>query len=163
MFGVSALEMEKKDDDFRDVEMFPVPLEEEVVPPDEFVREIYNLAAKRAHRDPSKGIYPSDLLYDMIPQVLKDESIVWWMCDTHPIALMLLENDVNSDGEYEELASMRSALGKIIIYTDDMVKECRDCIIELCRQFKLEILEEPQEIIVERGEEKCDNNNNNTT
>lgn len=152
MFGVSSLELSKKDDDFRDVEMFPVALdepEEEVVPPDEFVREIFDLACKRCHRDPEKGIYPSDLLYDMVPQVIKDESIVWWMSQSHPIALMLLENDISSDGHYEELATMKSDLGKIIIYSDDMVKECRDCIIDLCHQFRLNILEEGQEIVVE--------------
>ncbi len=157
MFGPSSLEKSKKDDDFRDIEMFPVSLEEEeeVVPPDEFVREIYSLAARRAHRDPEKGIYPSDLLYDMIPQVLKDETIVWWMCSSHPIALMLMENDQTSGGQYEELALWKSALGKIIIYSDDMVKECRDCLIELCRQFKLNVLEEI-EIVVDSGEPKQD-------
>lgn len=158
MFGVSEVEKAKKDDDYRDIEMFPVSLddeEEEVVPPDEFVREIYSLAAKRAHRDPEKGIYPSDLLYDMIPQVLKDDTIVWWMCNSHPIALMLMENDQNSGGQYEELAMMKSALGKIIIYSDDMVKECRDCLIDLCHQFKLNVLEEI-ELVVESAEPKED-------
>jgi len=154
MFGATSLEMTKKDDDYRDVEMFPIPLEEEeeeeVVPPDQFVREIYDIAAKRGHRKLADGIYPSDLLYDMIPQVLNDgETTVWWMSQNHPIALMLLENDINSDGQYEELASMKSNLGKVIIYPDDMVKECRDCLINLCREYSLDILEEPQEIVIE--------------
>lgn len=154
MFGATSLELSKKDDDFlRDLEMMPIPIDEEVVPPDQFVREIYEIATKRAQRD-KDGIYPSDLLYDMIPQVLKDDSIVWWMSQTHPIALMLLENDMTSDGQFEELASMKSELGKIIIYSDEMVKECRDCIINLCHEFRLPIREEPQEIVIEDGDNK---------
>lgn len=109
---------------------------EEEVPPDQFVREIFDIAAKRHQRDASKGIYPSDLLYDMIPMTLSGGECVWWMSQSHPIALMLIEN------ELEEISSMASPLGKVIIYSDEMVRECRDCLVELCQKYGLEILDE---------------------
>lgn len=142
------MEMAKKDDDvFFDVEIQKD--QDEEVPPQEFVKEIYAIAKKR-HQRSDEGIYAADLLYDMIPAPLMNGKIVWWMAQTHPIALMLLENNVNSDGLYTELSSMKSTLGHVVIYSDDMVKECRDCLVDLCKKFDLKVLEEPVDIKIDQ-------------
>lgn len=138
------MEMAKKDDDA----LFEITIEtpeNEEVPPQDFVKEIYDIAKKRHQRSDS-GIYPSDFLYDMIPTPLMNGKIVWWMAQTHPIALMLLENNASSDGLYNELSSMSSAMGHVIIYSDEMVKECRDCLVGLCKKFDLKVLEEEKSI-----------------
>lgn len=143
--------MSKRDDDyFEEIDLDEEDPEEPDVPPDQFVREIYNIAAKR-HQRGTTGIYPSDFLYDMIPSQSANGEIVWWMSQSHPIALMLIENDINSDGLYQEISSMKSALGHVIIYNDSMVKECRDCLVDLCRKFDLAILEEPIDLIVDQS------------
>ena len=118
-------------------------MEEPEVPPDQFVREIYEIAARR-HQRGSRGIFPSDLLYDMVPSPTNDLGVVWWMHHSHPIALMLVDNDI------EDLGTMRSSLGHIVIFSDEQVKECRDVLISLCDDYGLKIQEEPVNVVVEK-------------
>lgn len=94
---------------------------------DPFITEVYDTIKSRHHRG-EDGVYTSDFLYDMFWCADENDNIVWWMSMDHPIARMLSHN------LYEPEHSSRGRLGEIIVYTDEAVKSCRDCLVAHCER-----------------------------
>jgi hypothetical protein len=106
-----------------------------------FVADYYVEAKERNRRNDTSGIYTSDLLFDAIPYQIANGNIVWWIAEDHPLAIMLKHNCMLSKGEIcESLGNVNSPLGKIVIYSDAVLKEARETVVNLCEKFGLKII-----------------------
>jgi hypothetical protein len=101
---------------------------------DEFINELYEIVMTRNHRTVEEGVYPSDFLYDMFFCSLDDQTKVWWMEQDHPISQMLKQNN------YIPESLFAGKLGCIVVYSDEHVKACRDCILMYCEQMNKKII-----------------------
>ena len=95
---------------------------------DEFIDETYDYVVSRNRRE--DGVYPSDFLCDMFCS----NDGFWWMTREHPISRMLEQNEF-----YPESCS-QSKYGDIVVYADLEVKQCRDCIVQLCEKYNKKII-----------------------
>lgn len=112
--------------------------EEEGEEEQQFILDFYDEAKKRNKRD-GDFIYISDLLYDAIPRITSDQVLVWWIAEDQPLVIMLKHNcKVNSDA-YNSLGNVNSPLGKISIYTDAVIQEAVETVLNLCVKMKLKV------------------------
>jgi hypothetical protein len=114
------------------------PLLSEEKEEQQFILDLYDEAKKRNKRD-GDYIYISDLLYDAIPRITSDQVLVWWIAEDHPLVIMLKHNcKVNSEA-YNSLGNVNSPLGKISIYTDMVMQEAVETVLNLCMKMKLKV------------------------
>lgn len=92
----------------------------------EFINDFYDEIIVKQHRDPNQGIYESDLLFGMF-FVAPNQ---WWMRKDHPIALMIFENG------YDPI----KFTDDVLVYSDSLVKQCQNDILELCVRFGKKII-----------------------
>jgi hypothetical protein len=104
----------------------------------QFILDLYDEAKKRSKRENSDFIYISDLLYDAIPRVTSDQVLVWWIADDHPLVIMLKHNH-NEREMYSPVGNVNSPLGKISIYTDAVMQEAVETVLNLCLKMQLKV------------------------
>lgn len=96
----------------------------------EFINDFYEDIVLKQHRDPTIGIYESDLLLEMFFVAPN----YWWMRKDHPIALMIFENG------YDPIKYTHDETGDVLVYSDSLVKQCQNDIIELCVRYGKKII-----------------------
>jgi hypothetical protein len=97
----------------------------------DFIIETYHIVLKACHRTPEEGCYEHDFYFHMIPI-----GNAWWMSSDHPVAIMLTDNN------YQHLAKMavQAGAGEVVVYSNEMVRECINSLVEYCRDKGLKIL-----------------------
>lgn len=109
-------------------------------------------------------IYRQDLFYDMFSIIIPigtEGYRIWWMSASHPFARMLHEQYLfHRSKEHSAIMLVRTRLGELVAYSDILVQECVDNIVQMFLEQGIGIVCEQlteQPVVMQEVEEPARN------